>query len=91
MTTRMQLKYGGISHFCLKYASVFNFRGPMTPEDVKKLFGHKFKDIHKISSSMETLTKYGLLIKTSGGYRITEAGKSQLTRIATPMKSGNRD
>lgn len=84
MTTGMQIKYGGISHYCLKYARTFDSRGPFTPEDVKRLFGHKFDRISKITAAMDTLVKYGLLRTVPNGYKITEAGKDQLMKMARP-------
>lgn len=91
MATGMQIKYGGISHYCLKYAMTFDSRGPSTPEDVKRLFGHKFDRISKITESMETLVRYGLLRKYPNGYRITEAGRDQLRKMARPTNGRNDD
>lgn len=91
MSTGTQLKYNGISHYCLKYAKVADIYDSFTAEDVKRLFGHKFDRLSKINNSLEMLTSYRMLRKVKGGYKITDAGKDQLKRMARPARGGDNE
>ena len=86
MTTGIQLKYNGISHYCLKYAKVANVYDSFTAEDVHRMFGHKFDRLSKITRSLELLTEHRMLRKIGDGYKITEAGKDQLRSMAKPAR-----
>ena len=91
MTTGIQLKYNGISHYCLKYAKVADIYDSFTADDVKRLFGHKFDRLSKINNSLELLTSHGMLRKVKGGYKLTEAGNDQLKRMAKPARGSDSE
>ena len=89
MTTGIQLKYNGITHYCLKYAKVADVKESFIPEDVNRLFGHKFDRLSKIERSLELLTEHGMLRKVRGGYKLTERGNDQLRSMAKPARGSN--
>lgn len=89
MTTGIQLKYNGITHYCLKYAKVADVRESFTSEDVKRLFGHKFDRLSKIERSLELLTEHGMLRKVRNGYKLTEHGNNKLRSMAKPARGSN--
>ncbi len=94
MATGIQLKYNGASHYCLKYAKFAEHRESFSPEDVKKLFGHKLDRLSKILRSRVLLTAYGMLCRIKDEYRITTLGKDQLMKMAKIARAncgGNDD
>lgn len=82
----INIKYGGLSHNILNYASFSRTQPKFTIVEAREFWPHLFRKPSDFARACKSLVRHGFLRQVDDGWKITESGRLFLAKMASLQK-----